>query len=108
MKFYNIFEEIKDPGHQPEDPGEEPPRGTNEEKSIHSLWKGKVYELAEWFERTRLFRLAQSAKKLDEIPEDKRTILETAVLQLAACLLVKEVEKERSPFSNLFGMLRFW
>ena len=86
----SIFEQIQDPGPQPEDPGPMPSPTSGE----RTRWLHKHLALQRWFEANRRYQLAQAAKELEKI-EDPSAIVR-AVFCLAVMVLAREVESQSS------------
>jgi hypothetical protein len=96
--YVNIFEQIQDPGPQPEDPGPMPSPTSGE--GAH--WLRKYLSSKRWLEANRRFQLAQAAKELEKI-EDPSAIVR-AVSCLAVMVLTHEIEP-RNSIGALFGPL---
>lgn len=89
----NIFEQIKDPGPQPEWPGDEPITDKPMDEA-RRVWHTRTREYGEWYKKNRRYQLALQAILIEKIPSADRTPVEEAVLLTAATVLENDVMAE--------------
>lgn len=92
-----ILDSIKDPGPCPEVPGDKEPINPAERVK----WRKQMWEYGDWLDKSRRFQLATKVKLLEEIPEEKRTLVESIVFIMAMDVLANDLQSETDIFKML-------